>query len=207
MFAIYAAISRIMIMFDLVSLIQIGGYLGLFIIIFAESGLFFGFFLPGDSLLFTAGFLASQGYLYIPLLVALLFSAAALGDTAGYAFGKYYGPKIFSKEKSTFFNPSHIKKTSEFFRKYGVKTIMLARFIPVIRTFAPIMAGVGEMPYKTFIKYNLIGAALWTGGMTLAGYYFGQTVPNADQYIWLIVGIIIAISFIPPIREYLKVRK
>lgn len=194
-------------MFDLVSLIQISGYLGLFLIIFAESGFFFGFFLPGDSLLFTAGFLSSQGYFSIVPLTIILLIAAVSGDAVGYFFGKIVGPKIFSRPQSFFFRPSHVDKTTKFFNKYGAKTIFIARFIPVVRTFAPIMAGVGGMKYATFAKFNILGALLWAVGLTTVGYIFGQKVPHADQYVLPIVAIIIVVSIIPPIWEYLKERK
>ena len=193
-------------MFDLTSLIQTAGYLGLFAIIFAESGLLVGFFLPGDSLLFTAGFLASQGFLRIEVLVPLLFAAAFVGDSAGYLFGKKVGPKVFSRPKSLWFNPANVDKTRAFFERYGAKTIVLARFIPVVRTFAPIMAGVGEMKYKTFVTYNFIGALLWAAGLTLAGYFFGQVIPDADKYVLPVVALIILASLAPPawhmIKEY-----
>lgn len=192
---------------DVVSIIKIGGYLGLFLIVFAESGLFFGFFLPGDSLLFTAGFLSSQGYFSIVPLTILLFIAAVGGDAVGYLFGKKVGPKVFSRPQSFFFHPSHIDKTAKFFEKYGSKTILIARFVPVVRTFAPIMAGVGGMKYSTFAKFNMIGGFLWAVGLTVLGYVFGQNVPNADQYVLPIIAVIIVISFIPPIWEYLKERK
>ncbi|MDO8742465.1 MAG: VTT domain-containing protein [bacterium] len=194
-------------MFDLVNLIKVGGYLGLFAIIFAESGLFFGFFLPGDSLLFTAGFLSSQGYFSIVPLVIILFVAAIAGDAVGYLFGKKVGPKIFSREESFFFHPSHVDKTASFFDKYGSKTILLARFVPIVRTFAPIMAGVGGMKYRTFAKYNTLGGLFWAVGLTTLGYIFGQRVPNADKYVLPIVALIIIISLLPPIWEYLKERK
>ena len=194
-------------MFDLVSLIQTFGYIGLFLIIFAESGLFFGFFLPGDSLLFTAGFLSSQGYFSIVPLVILLCIAAVTGDAVGYFFGKKMGPKVFSRPQSLFFNPAHVDKTAKFFERYGAKTILLSRFIPIVRTFAPIMAGVGGMKYSTFAKYNVVGGLLWTAGLTLTGYVSGKRVQNADQYVLPIVGVIIVISFIPPVWEYLKSRK
>lgn len=193
--------------FDLASLVRTGGYLGLFAIIFAESGLLIGFFLPGDSLLFTAGFLSSQGYLSIVPLVILLFIAAVSGDAVGYMFGKKFGPRIFNKEESFFFHPKHVDKTSAFFERHGVKTIFFARFIPVVRTFAPIMAGVGGMKYGTFAKYNIIGALAWAVGMTLLGYIFGSTVPHAEKYVVPIVAVIILTSFIPPAWEYFKSRR
>ncbi len=194
-------------MVDVMSIIQIGGYLGLFLVVFAESGLFFGFFLPGDSLLFTAGFLSSQGYFSIAPLTILLFIAAVSGDAVGYLFGKKIGPKLFSRPQSFFFHPSHIDKTTKFFDKYGSKTILIARFVPIVRTFAPIMAGVGGMKYSIFAKFNILGAFLWAVGLTVLGYVFGHRVPNADQYVIPIVVIIIIISFIPPIWEYFKERK
>ena len=191
-------------MFDLTSLVQTAGYLGLFAIIFAESGLLVGFFLPGDSLLFTAGFLASQGFLRIEVLVPLLFAAAFVGDSAGYLFGKKVGPKVFSRPKSLWFNPANVDKTRAFFERYGAKTIVLARFIPVVRTFAPIMAGVGEMKYKTFVTYNFIGALLWAAGLTLAGYFFGQVIPDADKYVLPVVALIILASLAPPAWHYIR---
>lgn len=193
-------------MIDLNSLVQAAGYAGLFLIVFAESGLFFGFFLPGDSLLFTAGFLASQGLFNIWILLPLLFVAAVLGDAVGYTFGRKMGPKIFSRPQSIFFHPSHVDKTAKFFEKYGTKTIVLARFVPIVRTFAPIMAGVGGMRYETFAKFNIIGGLLWSVGMTALGYAFGQVIPDADRYILPIVGLIIVISFIPPAWELFKTR-
>src|SRR3989344_1603816 len=165
-------------MFDLVSLVKTAGYLGLGAIIFAESGLLVGFFLPGDSLLFTAGFLASQGYLAIVPLIILLFIAAVSGDAVGYLFGKKVGPRIFSRPESFWFRPTHVEKTKTFFDRYGPKTILLSRFLPVVRTFAPIMAGVGGMRYRVFATYNAVGALLWACGLTLLGYLFGQSVPH-----------------------------
>ena len=194
-------------MFDLVSIIELSGYFGLFLIVFAESGLFFGFFLPGDSLLFTAGFLASQGYFPIMPLALMLFVAAVAGDAVGYAFGRKVGPRIFSRPESSFFKPSHIEKTTAFFDKYGAKTIFLARFVPIIRTFAPIMAGVGGMKYRIFARYNVVGGFFWAVGLTFLGYVFGQSIPDADRYILPIVALIIVISFIPPLLEYWKERK
>lgn len=189
---------------DLIYLVKTAGLLGLFLIIFAESGLFFGFFLPGDSLLFTAGLLASQGFLNIYFLVILMFLGATLGDTVGYWFGVKVGPKIFNKEDSFFFNKKHIERTKNYYEKYGSKTIIIARFVPIVRTFAPILAGVGEMRYSTFLKYNLVGGALWGVGMTLLGFTLGTTIPNIDKYIIPIVLLIIATSFIPVVIEFFK---
>jgi len=193
-------------MLDLVSLIKSVSYLGLFGIVFAESGLFFGFFLPGDSLLFTAGFLASQGFLNIVLVIGLTFVGAVLGDNVGYAFGKKVGPAIFKKPESLFFKPKYLLHAEEFYEKHGAKTIVLARFIPVVRTFAPIVAGAGKMNYSTFLSYNIAGGALWTISLPLLGYYLGNTVPNVDRYIIPIVLLIIAVSFVPPIVHLIRHR-
>lgn len=192
---------------DISQLIQAFGYLGLFAVIFAETGLFFGFFLPGDSLLFTAGLLASQGVLNIWVLVPAMILGAALGDSFGYWFGAKVGPRLFAREDSFFFHKHHVERTQKFYEKYGVKTVMISRFLPVVRTFAPILAGVGGMPYGTFLRYNIIGGTLWGGGLTLAGYFLGSTVPNIENYLLpIIIGIII-ISFLPIIREIINNKK
>jgi membrane-associated protein len=188
-------------------LITTAGLLGIFAIVFAESGLFFGFFLPGDSLLFTAGLFSSQGYFGITALAIGAIVAAIAGDSVGYAFGRRVGPAIFSREDSFFFHKKHVERASAFYAKYGVKTIVLARFVPVVRTFAPIVAGIGQMRYRTFIAYNVIGGALWAGSMTLLGFFVGSLVPNAEKYLhYIIVGIIL-VSFIPVIVEWLKARR
>lgn len=191
--------------FDLVSLIKTTGYTGLFTIIFAESGLLIGFFLPGDSLLFTAGFLASQDWLDIRILVPLLFVAAVLGDNVGYAFGKRVGERLFNKPGSKFFNKENLLKAQNFFEKHGKKAIVLARFIPVVRTFTPIVSGVAKMNYRVFFLFNIIGALLWAVGLLLMGYFFGRIIPNADKYVLPITGLIIVISVIPTLTEYLKI--
>lgn len=178
-------------------IITTGGYLALFLIVFAESGLLIGFFLPGDSLIFIAGFLASQDILNIWLLIPLLFIAAVLGDNVGYSFGKKIGPKIFTREDSLLFKKTHIEAARSFYKKYGAKTIILARFMPVVRTFAPILAGVGEMKYKTFFLFNIIGGALWTITLPIGGYYLGKIIPNPDKYLLPIVLAIIFFSILP----------
>ena len=192
--------------FDIPALVQTAGYIGLFAIVFAESGLFFGFFVPGDSLLFTAGLLASQGLLNIWLLASLMTLGAILGDSVGYWFGKKVGPKIFTREDSFFFNKRHIKRTEAFYAKYGPKAVVLARFVPVVRTFTPILAGVGMMPYGLFLRYNIIGGVLWGTGVTLLGYFLGSAIPSAEQYLLPIILGIIAVSFIPIIREVIHAR-
>lgn len=183
------------------------GLLGVIAIIFLETGAFFGFFFPGDSLLFTAGFFASQGYISFSLLLICTFLAAVAGDSLGYAFGKKIGPAIFTKDDSIFFNKKHIVRAEEFYKKYGKKTIILARFMPIIRTFAPIVAGVGKMEYKTFLAYNVLGGFLWTWAMLWLGYGLGSLIPNPDRYVIPVVVIIIILSALPPIREVLKARK
>jgi membrane-associated protein len=190
--------------FDLAALIEAAGYLGLFGIVFAESGLLIGFFLPGDSLLFTAGILAAQGFLNIIVVTAVCFLGAVLGDSFGYYFGKKTGPLIFKKDNSFFFHKDHIEKARLFYERHGGKTIILARFLPIIRTFAPILAGVGKMRYAVFLAYNIIGAVLWTIGLIPAGYFLGRIIPDIDRYLIPIVLAIIFISFLPTLIHILK---
>ena len=192
---------------DPLLIIKTLGIIGVVLIVFAESGLFFGFFLPGDSLLFTAGFLASQGLISIWWLLILCFIAAVAGDNVGYYFGKKTGPMIFKKEDSLFFHKSHILKAQKFYEKHGKKTIFLARFIPIVRTFVPIVAGIANMEYKVFMKFNLIGGFVWSFGIIMLGYVLGNLIPNADKYLMPIILVIILVSFIPPIYEFLKERK
>lgn len=192
--------------FDLPFLIKTAGYFGIFAIIFAESGLFFGFFLPGDSLLFTAGLLASQGYLDIILLVFTVTFAAILGDQVGYAFGKKFGPKIFTKEDSFFFKKKYVSDAEKFYAKHGRKTILLARFMPVIRTFIPILAGVGNMKYRIFLAYNIAGGIIWGAGITLAGYFLGESMPNIENYLLPAILAVIIISLLPAIFSFFKTK-
>jgi membrane-associated protein len=185
-------------------IIQTLGLLGVFAIIFLETGAFFGFFFPGDSLLFTAGFLASQGYLSFSLLLFGTFLAAIIGDSVGYAFGKKVGPKLFSREDSVFFNKKHISVAKEFYDKHGKKTIILARFMPVVRTFAPIVAGIGNMEYKVFVAFNIIGGFLWTWSMLWLGFALGSLIPDPDKYVFPVILVIIIVSAFPGIREVWK---
>ena len=182
------------------------GTLGVIAIVFMETGLFFGFFLPGDSLLFTAGFLASQGYLSLAGLLVGTFIAAVIGDSVGYAFGKKIGPAIFTKEESLFFNKKHIERAEHFYAKHGARTIILARFLPIVRTFAPIMAGVGNMEYRTFLIFNIVGGFLWTWLMLWLGYGLGSLIPDPDRFVIPIVIGIIVISSLPALREIFKRR-
>lgn len=191
---------------DLEQLIRTAGYIGLFAIIFAESGLFFGFFLPGDSLLLTAGLLAAHGDLKIGWLLLLLPPAAVLGDNVGYWFGAKVGPSIFNRDNSFLFRRKNLLAAKAFYEKHGGKTIMLARFMPFIRTFAPIVAGAAEMNYSRFFGFNLMGGALWAAGVTLAGYFLGNAIPNIDRYFLAIVLVVIFVSALPALihiwREY-----
>ena len=189
--------------FDLASLIQTVGYLGVFTIVFLESGLLIGFFFPGDSLLFTAGFLASQGFFDIKILIAGCFVAAIAGDSIGYLIGAKLGPKIFTKTSSIFFHKKHLERAQSFYDKHGGKTIILARFIPVIRAFAPVVAGAGKMDYKRFVFFNFFGAVLWAIGVTLAGYYLGSLIPDVDKYLLPIVGLIVIASILPALHHIL----
>ena len=189
---------------DPIVIIKTLGLIGVLSIVFAESGLFFGFFLPGDSLLFTAGLFASLGFLNIYLLFVGAFAMAVLGDSFGYWFGKNIGPKIFTREDSIFFHKKHIVRAQYFYAKYGKKTIILARFVPIVRTFAPIVAGVGRMKYSDFATYNVIGGFLWSLAMVMGGYLLGAMVPNVDRYIFPIVALIIIVSFVPVFIEIWK---
>ncbi len=191
-------------MFELDSLLRTVGYLGIFVIIFAESGLLIGFFLPGDSLLFTAGFLASQGVFNIALLCIVTFIAAVLGDNVGYQFGKKAGPRLFKKPNSILFSQENINRSERFYKKHGGKAIILSRFVPVVRTFAPIIAGVGKMQYKMFFIYNVTGALIWAVGVTLLGYFLGKSIPDIDKYLIPVLFIIILISIIPTMYHLLK---
>lgn len=208
--------------FDLEELIRTVGYLGIFAIVFAETGLLIGAFLPGDSLLFTAGFLASQGYFNIWLLVPICFIAAIVGDATGYSIGHKFGRSLFRKEESRFFKPAYLLKSEEFFEKHGGKAIILARFMPIVRTFAPVIAGVSAMQYRKFAIYNITGAVLWGIGVTVAGYFLGKSIPSVDKYLLPIIAVIVIVSIAPSVihvwrengdeiklwvRNYLKERR
>ncbi len=173
------------------------------LIVFAESGLLVGFFLPGDSLLISAGILASTGLIDIYSLLIFVFLGAVIGDNVGYTTGKRFGKKLFTKEESKFFKPGHLLKAQEFYEKHGGKTIILARFIPFVRTFAPVVAGIGDMNYKTFFLYNLVGGFAWAVGVTLLGFFLGQ-IPGIDNYLLLIIAIIIFVSVAPAAWHILK---
>ena len=188
------------------TLIETFGTIGLFVIVFAESGLLVGFFLPGDSLLFTAGLLASQGLLNFPVILVGCFIAAVAGDQVGYVFGTRVGPALFRRPDSRFFRQSHLERARKYFEEQGPKTVVLARFIPLVRTFTPVLAGVGQMPYRIFVTYNVVGGFLWAVGVTTIGYTLGETVPDVDKYILPVVGVILVASLVPIAREVLKLR-
>ena len=190
----------------IIQLVASGGYVALLIIIFAETGLLIGFFLPGDSLLITAGLAASTGALDIGTLNLILIPAAILGDAVGYSFGRRSGKTIMSKPSTRFFKRSHLEKSREFYDRHGARTIIVARFVPVIRTFAPVIAGMSGMQYKRFALYNVVGAVLWIASLTLIGYWLGQIVPNITQYFHWVIAIVVALSLIPPLLEFLKDR-
>lgn len=195
-----------MLPWELSQLIEFIGYPGLFAIIFAESGLIIGFFLPGASLLFTAGFLASQGFLDIRIIVPLVAIAAILGDNVGYWFGSKVGIHLFDKPDSRFFKREYLERTRRFYAKYGTRTILLARFVPIVRTFAPILAGVANMDYRAFMFYNALGGVLWASGISFLGYALGETFPKTADYIEVVVLSIIVITCIPLAREFWKHR-
>ena len=190
----------------LYELVRWGGYVALVAIVFTETGLLVGFFLPGDSLLITAGLVAAAGGLDIWLLNGLLIVAAIVGDSVGYAIGYRAGPRIFTREDSRWFNRRHLVRTREFYERHGGKTIVLARFIPIIRTFAPVIAGVGRMEYRRFLAYNVLGGIGWVSGLTWAGYVLGRTIPDIGRYIHIVIGIVLIVSVIPIGVEWWRAR-
>lgn len=187
-------------------LIRWGGYTVLAVIIFAETGLFVGFFLPGDSLLVTAGLFAARGDLSLAVMFILLSLMAIVGDGVGYWIGRVTGPKIFTREKSWFFAKDHLLRAQRFYEKHGGKTIIIARFMPIIRTFAPVVAGVGKMSYGRFASYNVIGGIAWVGSMLGIGYGLGNAIPNISERIHWVILIVVFLSILPGIIEYLRHR-
>jgi membrane-associated protein len=187
-------------------LIRWGGYAVLVAIVFTETGLLVGFFLPGDSLLVTAGLMAAAGVLDIWWLNLALIAAAVAGDTVGYTIGYRTGPRIFRGEGSRWFSRRHLIRTREFYERHGGKTIVLARFIPIIRTFAPVVAGVGQMGYPRFVFYNVFGGIGWVAGLTWAGYLLGQRIPRIDQHIHVVVAVVVALSVVPIGVEWWRAR-
>lgn len=194
---------------DLVSpdrLLETFGTIGLLLVVFAESGLLIGFFLPGDSLLFTAGVFAARGDLTLPVILVGVFLAAVLGDQVGYAFGKRVGPALFRRPDSRLFKQEHVERAQRYFDEHGPKTVVLARFVPVVRTFAPIVAGVGTMRYRTFLTYNVLGGLLWGVGVTSLGFALGEAI-DVDKYLLPIIAVIVLVSFLPVALEIRRARK
>lgn len=194
-------------LYNLEALIRWGGYAVLTAVIFTETGLLVGFFLPGDSLLVTAGLLSSQGFLNVYLMGVILSIAAIAGDSVGYGIGRATGPRIFTRENSLFFNKRHLYRAHAFYEKYGAKTIVLARFMPIIRTFAPVVAGVGEMRYRTFVLYNAVGGISWVWAMLFIGYFLGRSVPGVRTHIDVLILVVIFLSLLPGIIAWLRERR
>jgi len=193
---------------DLPTLVQWAGYAGLIVIIFVETGFFFGFFLPGDSLLVTAGLLITSGLdMDLKLLGLMLNVAAILGDALNYWVGRVTGPRIFVRDESLFFRRKHVERAHEFYERHGAKTIVLARFVPIIRTFAPLVAGVARMDYRTFTIYNVIGGTAWIWSMLFIGYFLGRYVPGIDRHIELVILVVIFLSILPGIIGWWKERR
>jgi membrane-associated protein len=192
--------------YNVPELIRIVGQFGIPLIIFAETGLLLGFFLPGDSLLITAGLLAARGDLNLPLLLVTLIPAAILGNATGYAIGKRTGRALYSRRDSLLFRREHLRVTHEYYERHGGKTIIIAQFAPILRTFAPVVAGVAQMGYRGFATYNVVGAILWITSMTLGGYLLGNLIPNIDKRIDLVVMVVIAVSLLPALVAWLRSR-
>lgn len=191
------------------SIIYYGGLGLLLLVVFAETGLLIGFFLPGDSLLFTAGLFTATGIIKMPILVVVsaIIAAATLGDFVGYQFGKSVGPALYKRKKSFFFRPNHLIAAKAFYDKHGAKAIVLGRFLPIVRTFAPIVAGIVSLPYRNFVIYNVLGAFVWTLTMVLSGYFLGVYVPATAKYLeYIIIGLVV-ITAIPIFRTWLKARR
>lgn len=199
--------GSLLIVFDINSLIQSGGILIVAFIVFAESGLLIGFWLPGDTLLLGAGIIAAQGEINLFLLIFTVVLAAIIGDNLGYSIGKRTGHKIFNKEDGIFFQKDHVRRAERFYEEHGGKTIILARFIPVVRTFAPLVAGVGKMDHKKFLIYNIVGALLWGAGVVLLGYWFGSKIPHLEQYIQYVLIAIIVFSLGSSVVHILREEK
>ena len=189
----------------------LGGYVyfGLFFIVFAETGLAVGFFLPGDSLLVVSGLFAAAGKLNVALVMLAFFLGSVIGDSTGYWTGRVMGKTLFNREKSLIFKPSRVEKAKKFFEKYGVKTVILARFVPIVRTFAPLVIGATDMPYRRFLPFSILGGLLWICTMVLAGYFLGGVIERAlgiklEDHIEKVVIVVVFLSILPPIIEFLK---
>ena len=191
---------------DVQGIIQWGGTLMICAIVFAETGLFFGFFLPGDSLLVTAGVFAAMGHLDLGLLMVVVGFCAVAGDQVGYWIGRRAGQALYRREDSFFFRKQHLKRAHDFYEKYGGKTIVLARFVPIVRTFAPAVAGAANMNYRRFVTYNVAGGILWVWSMLLIGYSLSSAIPNVDKHIHLVIIVVIFLSILPGVIEVVRSR-
>jgi membrane-associated protein len=191
---------------DIKGLIQWGGMLLVCCIVFVETGLFVGFFLPGDSLLVTAGVFAYMGHLKLGWLLSLVWICAVAGDQLGYWIGRRAGQALFKRDDSLLFKKKHLKKAHEFYSRYGGKTVVLARFVPIIRTFASPVAGIARMNYRRFVSYDVVGGFLWVWGMILLGYFLGSSIPNVDQHIHIVIAIVVFVSLLPAIIEAVRQR-
>lgn len=196
---IYACINL-----DPIAIVKTGSYLGIAILIFAESGLLFGIFFPGDSLLFAAGLLSAGGFLAFGPLLFFVVVAAIIGDSVGYWFGANVGVNFFTRKDSFFFKQEYLKRTELFYKKYGGRAVVLARFVPIVRTIAPILAGIGSMTYKKFLAYNVLGGLLWGTGMISLGYFLGSLIPSSEKYILPFSLVIIIVSFLPILINLLR---
>lgn len=193
--------------YDVEAVVRWGGLTALIGIVFAETGLMVGFFLPGDSLLVTAGVFAAAGVLDIRVLLIAVSLAAVVGDQLGYYIGARTGPRLFSREDSLFFRRAHLLRAKAFYEKHGGKTIILARFMPIIRTFAPVVAGIGEMEYRRFVLFNVVGGVGWVWSMSLLGYFLGQMIPDIDRHIHVVIAVVIALSLLPGAIEFMRHRR
>ena len=194
---------------DVKALVQWGGYVGLTAIIFAETGLVVGFFLPGDSLLVTAGLLASQPQfgLNVYLLGAILTVAAIVGDAVGYWIGRMSGPRLFRREESLFFKPKYLRQAADFYERHGGKTIVIARFMPIVRTFVPVVAGAAGMAYHRFTFFNIFGGVFWIWSMLFIGYFLGRYIPGVDEHIEIVIIIVVLLSISPGLYHWWKARR
>lgn len=189
---------------DPIAIIKTGSYFGIAVLIFSESGLLFGIFFPGDSLLFAAGLLSAGGYLSFVFLVIVVAVSAILGDSVGYWFGANVGVHFFKRKDSFFFKGEYVKRTERFYDTYGGRAVVLARFVPIVRTIAPILAGIGSMTYRKFLTYNALGGLLWGGGMVSLGYFLGSLIPSSEKYVLPLSLIIIFISFMPILMSVVR---
>ncbi|BDP40197.1 membrane protein [Deinococcus aetherius] len=192
---------------DLPALLSVAGYAGILAIVFAETGLLLGFFLPGDSLLITAGIVAAQGSLDVRGVMAAVIVGAILGDTTGYLIGRRFGPAVFRQQDSRLLRPEFLTRTQEVFGRYGRLAVVVARFIPVVRTMTPTLAGVGRLPYPVFLGFSVLGAVLWGVGVPLAGYWLGGLIPHLDRYILLLVAGVLLVSAVPVALGWRRARR